>query len=156
MATQQTWKVVTPIQSQDRLVWPVADPDLLKPSNANPLVMGELLQRDSAGKLVRATDDTKFSWLLIDSAGRADAQAISSVAVVGIDAMLMDTLVFDNAAAPALGAILMQATVTNAAASLTNKSGFKTHAAGGEQVMGHVIEIAANNGGYLRVLMSRA
>lgn len=156
MATQQTWKVVTPIQSQDRLVWPVADPTLLQPSNANPLVMGELMQRDSAGKLIRSTDNTAFSWLLIDSAGRSDVQAISSVTVIGLNAMLMDTLVFDNAAPPALGAKLMQATVTNAAASLTNKSGFKTHAAGGEQVMGHVIEIAANNGGYLRVLMSRA
>lgn len=156
MATKETWKVVTPIQSQDRLVWPVADPELLKPSNANPLVMGELLQRDSAGKLIRATADTVFSWCLIDSAGRSDVQAISSVTVIGINAMLFDTLVFDNAAPPALGAKLMQATVTNAAASLTNKSGFKTHAAGGEQVMGHVIEIAANNGGYLRVLMSRA
>jgi hypothetical protein len=156
MATKETWKVVTPIQSRDRIVWPVADPTLLQPSNANPLVMGELLQLDSAGKLIRATDDTKPSWCLIDSAGRADVQAISSVTVIGVDAMMFDTLVFDNAAAPALGAVLMQATVTNAAASLTNKSGFKTHAAGGEQVMGHVIQIAANNGGYLRVLMSRA
>lgn len=103
MATQQTWKVVSPIQSQERLVWSVADATLLQPSNANPLVMGELLQLDAAGKLIRATDDTKFSWLLIDSAGRSDVQAISSVSVVGLNAMLMDTLVFDNAAPPLSG-----------------------------------------------------
>jgi hypothetical protein len=152
---QVNFKLVTPAQTQERQAFEMTDRTLLQPTNANPLVMGEFVQFDSAFKLIRG-DGSVPGFAVFDELGRSDVQAIGKVTVLLLGHYMADTYVFDNAAPPALGAKLMVDTVTNAAKSLTNKSGLKTHA-GGDLVVGYVLRTAASApGNYLRFLHTQA
>lgn len=151
---QVNFKLITPVQMQERQVFEVADRTLLDPTNANPLVMGEYMQFDSAFKLIRG-DGTVPAFAMFDETGRSDTQAIGKVTVLLLGHYMADTYVFDNVTPPTLGAKLMVDTVTNAAKSLTNKSGLKIHG-GGDLIVGYVLRVAASNSGYLRFLHTQA
>lgn len=152
---QINFKLTTPVQTQERQVFEVADRTLLNPLNANPLVMGEYMQFDAAFKLVRG-DGSVPGFAMFDETGRSDTQAIGKVTLLLLGHYMADTFVFDNAAPPALGNKLMVDTVTNAAKDLTNKSGLKIHGGGADLIVGYVLRIAANNSGYLRFLHTQA
>jgi hypothetical protein len=142
---------MTPVQVQERQSFDLLDTTLLNPFNSNPLVMGEYLQFDGAFKLIRG-DGSVPAFVMFDDMGRSDTQAIGKVTLLLSQPTFMgETLVFDNASPPALGDKLKVATVTNAAASLTNKSGLKTWSVSG-LTFGYVLRTAANNGGYLRFI----
>jgi len=153
---QVNFKLLTPWTVQERQSFEVADRTLLTPTNSLALEMGEFLQFDSAFKLVRG-DGSVPAFAMLDEKGRSDIQAIGQVTVLLLGHYMADTYVFDNATPPALGAKLMVDTVTNAAKSLTNKSGLKTHGGGADLTMGYVLRTAAtNSGNYLRFLHTQA
>lgn len=153
---QVNFKLFTPTQTQERQTFEMADRTLLQPTNANPLVMGEFVQFDASFKLVRG-DGSVPGFAVYDESGRSDVQAIGKVTVLLLGHYVADTYVFDNAAPPVLGAKLMVDTVTNAAKSLTSKSGVKTHGGGADLAVGYVLRTAAANvGNYLRFLHTQA
>jgi hypothetical protein len=151
---QVNFKLITPVQTQERQVFEVDDRTLLNPRSATPLVMGEYLQFNSSFKLIRG-DGTVPAFAMFDEQGRSDIQAIGKVTVLLLGHYMADTYVFDNAAPPALGNKLMVDTVTNASKGLTNKSGLKIHA-GGDLILGYVLRVASSNNGYLRFLHTQA
>lgn len=152
MAQKEYLMLKTSVQNEHRKMLPLADVSLLRPTNSNPLVMGEWVHLNSSHLAVRA-DGSLFSWLVLDGAGRHDTQALGQVCGIGLHGLIADTLVFDNASPPAHGAALMVATVTNSAAGLTSKSGVKTHGGGSQKIVGYVEKIAADNNGYLRFVL---
>lgn len=151
---QVNFKLVTPVQTQERQVFELTDRTLLNPNNANPLEMGEFLQFDASFKLIRG-DGTVPAFAFFDEKGRSDTQAIGKVTVLLLGHYMADTYVFNNGAPPALGAKLMVDTVTNAARNLVAKSGLNTHG-GGDLILGYVLRTAATNNGYLRFLHTQA
>jgi hypothetical protein len=152
---QINFKLLTPWQMQERQTYKVATRALLDPNNANPLEMGEFLQFDASFELVRG-DGSVPAFAMLDEKGRTDTQAIGRVTVLLLGHYMADTYVFNNAVPPVLGAALMVDTVTNAARSLTNKSGLNTHGGGAELTLGYVLRTAATNSGYLRFLHTQA
>lgn len=148
---EQTFELVDPVTPLNRGVYVLADKTLLHPDNANPLVAGEFMQLDADGNMIRG-DGSVPAFAVLDGYGRADTQALGSVALLTTGQYIANTYVYDAVASPALGNKLMVATVTNAAKSLASKSGLKIHGGGTEIICGFVLRPAASNNGYLQFI----
>lgn len=148
---EQTFELVDPVTPLNRGVYALADKTLLHPDNANPLVAGEFMQLDANGNLVRG-DGSVPAFAVLDGYGRSDTQALGSVALLTTGQYIANTYVYDAAAPPTLGALLMVDTVTNAAKSLTNKAGLKIHGGGADIICAYVLRTAASNNGYLQFI----
>lgn len=83
------FELITELQTLTRRDFPVADPGLLQPLNANPLVDGEWLELNGNYQLVRGADagGSMLVFPLHTERGRYDTQAIgkANVLFLGID-----------------------------------------------------------------------
>lgn len=146
----QNFELVTELQGLQRRDFPVANPALIKPTNANPLMDGEFLTLDSSYKLIRAADGN-LAFALFMEKGRFDVQAMSEKKTMVLfgGTYEADTRVFTSSGLTLLGSLQVSASVT--VDSLT-KSGLANYSSGA--VIGHVTKLPANNGGRLRFLQT--
>lgn len=143
--------LITELQFTLRRDFPVADTDLVKPSNANPLMDGEFMNLDANYKLVRAAT-AEHGWALFMEKGRFDVQALGKTMILFAGSYEADTRVFTTAGITTTGQAL-QISDAVTVDSLT-KTGLKIWASGVE--MGRVTRLPANNGGLLRFFQTWA
>lgn len=150
MSVDRKFAVLRP--SLDRLVrapLEVANTALLNPVSTSPLAMvdGELVQLDSTGKYIRATDATKPSFFVIDERGDYGVQASRKLTAIMCGSYLADTVLFD----PALttwGVALKMGVV-----SIESQNRACLIAQGGSGIiLGYVMKVASANGGKLQFI----
>lgn len=145
------FELITELQALLRRDFYVADPTLVDPTNANPLMDGEFLSLDTSYKLIRAATGG-FGFALFMERGRMDVQAIKKTTVLFGNTYEADTRVF-TAAGLALGGRVM----ISSAVSLdgVTKSGLIAHDAdAAKEIVGRVTRLPANNGGLLRFIQT--
>lgn len=77
-----SFELITPLQEQNRRDFPVADPTILKPLSALPLIEGEWLELDANYKLARGTGTSPASFPVHTERGRYDTQSIGKTNVL--------------------------------------------------------------------------
>lgn len=145
----ENFRLHTPVEKLERRDFPVADPSILNPNGANPLLAGEFMELDATTptKVVRA-GGLKLSWAVFAERGRSDVQALRKVPLLYMGAYEADTLIMD-ATALAHGDPLMVDDVT---ISALTKSGLKKHGGGADLVVGYVMRLPSQNGNKLRFM----
>ncbi len=89
--------LITEVQSVQRRDFYVADPDLLNPNNANPILDGEWLSLNTDYKLVRASSNVAGpAWQVFAERGRYDTQAIGKVPVLFLGGYEAETSVYTS------------------------------------------------------------
>lgn len=84
---------VLPVQRRD---FYLADPTLLNPNNANPIIDGEWLTLDSGYKLVRGSSEQAApAWQVFAERGRYDTQAIGKTVLLFIGGYEAESAVAD-------------------------------------------------------------
>jgi hypothetical protein len=146
----QNFELVSELQALLRRDFPVANPALINPTNANPLMDGEFLSLDSSYKLIRAADGS-LGFALFMEKGRFDVQAMSGKKTMVLfgGTYEADTRVFTAASLTLLGQLQISASVT---VDTLTKSGLANYSSG--EVVGYVTRLPANNGGRLRFLQT--
>lgn len=141
--------LVTELQFLLRRDFPMADPDLVKPSNANPIMDGEFLNFDTSYKLVRAGSG-EIGWAVFMEKGRFDVQALGKTMVLFAGAYEADTRVFKAAGLTLGGALAIDAAVSVDSLTKSGLAHLDTATYPTEVVMGRVTRLPANNGNLLR------
>lgn len=141
----------------------LANPELLKPSNASAggadsaLIDGEWLTLNSARKLVRAADLTqaagtassKRGFLWWEELGRYDVQAIQQGNILFTGHCEFNTLVFDGTGISDCMTPLMTGVVV---VDGIKRSGLLLRT-GSNPIVGYVTKLPANNGGKLQFIL---
>jgi len=159
------FKLVSEFQTIHRRPFTLADPAILKPSNARPLVDGEFLQLDTAYKMARGGDGTAGagaediatvpSFAFFAESGRSDTQAIEKGPFLYGNFYEADTIIMDAAAAngiSAVGQALFVGDIDVGGIVRRGLMGALATPAGTELVVGYVTRLPANNNGYLRFI----
>ena len=144
------FELVTELQHLLRRDFTVANKDLVKPSNANPLMDGEFLNLDTAYKVVRAGTG-EHGWALFVEKGRFDVQAVGRVTILFCGHYEADTRVFKSSGLTLGGQLQLDAACT---VDTLTKTGLANYSSG--QVMGRVTKLPANNGNRLRFFQTWA
>lgn len=147
--------LISELQTLTRRDFPMEDPTLLQPLNANPLVDGEFLQLDANYKLARAAagvggtkEDPWFNLFpLFSERGRYDTQAIGKGTILMLGMYEAETMVV-NTAGLAVGDPLTVQDVTYG--GLTRRGLAKKVAAAGVVVVGYVSRLPG--GGKVRFI----
>lgn len=155
---------ILPVQRRD---FPVADPTLVDPYNANALVDGEWMTLNTSYQAVRASTigsvgnlATVRSFPLWMEKGRYDVQAMSQkkLALLWLGDFEFDTRVFDAAVALGSGAaittIMQPLKVATITIGARNYTGLVGHGGSADTnpIVGFVTKLPANNGGQLRFI----
>lgn len=117
MSTAPFLTLVTEVLPVNRRDFYVANPALLNPNNANPLLDGEWLQLDTNYKLARGADGSGTheaivpSWQLFAERGRYDTQSIGKAPVLFLGGYEAECKVVSLTSA-AVGAALVVQDVT--------------------------------------------
>jgi hypothetical protein len=107
------FELITELQTCTRRDFPVGDPDILNPHDAENLVDGEWLALNASYQLVRGTnlDSNAAVFPAFVERGRYDTQAIGKVTVLMFGQYEAETKVFDEAGITTVGQPLMVADV---------------------------------------------
>lgn len=92
----QSFKLRSDLAMVIRRDFSLATPDLLKPSNGNPLEMGEFLAFDGSYHLVRG-DGSAPAFCLFTEKGRSDTQAIGKATVLFLGMYEAETMIYTAA-----------------------------------------------------------
>lgn len=104
--------LLSPVLPVDRRDFPLADPTILNPVGANPLLDGEWLEFDSSQNLKRASGaGVNPAFAVFSERGRYDTQAIQKVPVLFLGPYHAQTLIF-TATSIVAGSPLMVTDVT--------------------------------------------
>jgi hypothetical protein len=144
----ETFRLVTEAQAIIRRSFPLADPTILKPSNANPLVQGEWLGLNTSYKMARGAGaqsiPTRPNWA---EKGRYDTQVIGKVPILWLGDFEADTLIFGAN----ITALHQPLYVTDVTYNSLTKQGLDYLAVTTTEILvGYVTRLPANNGGWLR------
>lgn len=144
------FKLVSEFQTIHRRPFELADPTILNPTNANPLIDGEFLQLNSAYQMARGTDNPALvpSFGYFAEQGRYEVQAIKKGPFLYMGWYEADTTVM-LATGITLGAPLE---VANVSIGGVNKRGLVLRTTG--FIVGYATRLPATNGGYLRFIRS--
>lgn len=128
----------------------VSGVNITNPNSANPLVMGEWLELNTAYQMVRGSVDGALvpSFCVWGERGRTDVQALKKAPMLYLGSYEAQTKVMD-ATGLTLGEALMVGNVTYG--GLTRR-GLKQHGGGAEKIVGYVTRLPANNNGFLRFI----
>jgi hypothetical protein len=143
------FKLVTEFLQIGTRAFPLADPSILLPSNAEPLVAGEFLQLDTAYKMARGTGEavTVPSYCYFLEQGAYTAQGLGKGPFLYMHEYEADTLIMDDTTL-AVGSPLMVGDVTIGSGT---KRGVKLNdTPATKYTVGIVTRLPANNNGYLR------
>jgi len=146
------FNLISEFQTIHRRPFELADPTILNPVNANPLVLGEYLQLDAAYKMARggeAAGATVPSFCYFAEQGRYETQAIQKGPFLYGGFYEADTKVFDGTGITTVGQPLAVGDVTYG--SLTRR-GILLNPGGGVLTLGYVTRLPANNNGFLRFI----
>lgn len=146
------FKLVSEFQTIHRRPFELADPAILKPTNANPLLDGEFLELDAAYKAVRGTVNPALvpSFAYFAERGRYETQAILKGPLLYGGFYEADTLIM-NATGLTLGGELE---VNNVTIATLTKRGLKIQTTG--KIVGYVTRLPANNKNFLRFIRTDA
>ena len=137
----------------------LADPTILEPAGANPLLEGEFLELDANYKMVRNTGDGLLpAFACVSESGRYETQAIQKSAFLFLGAYEAETKVFDaslEATITTAGQALMVNDVTIGALTRRGLTALPGSPAGTEFTIGYVTKLPANNNGWLRFARHR-
>jgi hypothetical protein len=151
----QNFKLVSEFQTIHRRPFELADPSILNPNNANPLLDGEFLVHTAAYKMARgtgpATGEVVPSFAYFAERGRYEVQAIQKGPFLYLGDYEADTLIMD-ATGVTLGMALVAAEVTIATLAKRGLVRWPAVPVGGEKVVGYVTRLPANNKGFLRFI----
>jgi len=148
----QNFKLVSEFQTIHRRPFELADPALLNPNNANPLLDGEFLQHTTAYKMARGTGVAAVpSFAYFAERGRYEVQAIQKGPFLYLGEYEADTLIMD-ATGVTLGMALVVQDVTIATLTKRGLARWPAAPAGTEKVMGYVTRLPANNNNFLRFI----
>jgi len=143
-------------QTIQRRSFELATPAILNPNNANPIVMGEFLQLDTAYKMARGSADGLLpAFCYFAEQGRYETQAIQKGPFLYLGAYEADTKIMDTtleATITAVGQALMVNDVSIGGVNKRGLSALPASPAGTEYVVGFVTRLPANNNGYLRFI----
>lgn len=143
------FKLTTPFSDINMKSFALDDVNILNPTNANPLVLGEWLELTDTYKMKRGSGAaTVPSYCHFMEQGRYDTQAIGKSAFMFLNEWEADTKVFDTGGTYTVGEKVCVADVTFG--GIASRRGLKELAAS-EYVVAVVTRIPANNNGYLRV-----
>lgn len=152
----QFFKLVSEFQTIHRRPFELADPGILKPDNAAPLVEGEFLQLDTAYKMARGSADGVVpAFAYFAEQGRYETQAIGKGPFLYGNFYEADTMIMDaalEATITTVGQPLMVNDTTIGAIVRRGLTALPGSPAGTEFVVGYVTRLPANNGGYLRFI----
>lgn len=152
MATPN-FNLVSEFQQIQRRAFELADPTVLNPNSANPILDGEFLELNASYKMARgtgpATGANVPSFAYFAERGRYEVQAIQKGPFLYLGGYEADTLIMD-ATGVTLGMKVVVADVT--IATLTRRGLVRWPAApvGDEVVVGYVTRLPANNNGFMR------
>lgn len=143
------FELITPLQEQNRRDFSLADPTLLKPLSALPLVEGEWMELDANYKLARGTGTSPASFPVHTERGRYDTQAIGKANVIFSGQYEAETSVIEGLIGTfVVGHMVKLAAVT--AGAHTGRVGIKICTAGvpvtGDVVVGVVTKVNAATG----------
>lgn len=140
------FELVTEVQSLIRRDFPVADRDLVNPTNTNPLMDGEFMNLNASYQLIRGAS-LSMGFALFAERGRFDVQAVGKTTVLFGGTYEADTRVFTSAGLTLGCKLEISAAVT---VDTLTKSGLKVFTTG--EVIGYCTRLPANNGGRLRFI----
>lgn len=153
----ETFKLLEAHEKVRRRSFTPVDPDLLLPTNAKPLYMGELMETDATypKKVIRATGAIP-AFIMYAEKGRTDVLASKKVPLLFSGAYHADTLIFLNTPAITHGCPLMMG--ASAFDGKTGLSGLMKHDGGANLVLGYCMIVPASNQqdgrGYLRFIQT--
>jgi len=155
----QYFKLVSEFQTIHRRPFELADPTILNPNSATPLVEGEFLELNSAYKMARGSGDGLVpGFAYFAEQGRYEVQTISKGPFLYGNFYEADTMIMDPALEATItyaGQPLMVNDVTIGAIARRGLTALPGSPAGTEFVIGYVSRLPANNGGYLRFIRNR-
>lgn len=142
----QTFKLVTAFEPITRRAFELADPEILKATNAEPLLGGEWLELDSAYKMARGAADPALvpSYCFFGEPGRTEMQALGKGTFLFLNQFEADTLIFDSTSLT-LGCALEVGDVSYGGGT---KRGLQLATSG--VVVGYCTRLPATNNNYLR------
>lgn len=142
------FRLVSEFVEIHRRPFELADPTLLDPTIANPLVIGEFLELDTAYKMGRGTANpsTIPSYCFFAERGRFETQAIQKGPMLYMGSYEADTKVM-TATGLGVGDALEVADVSFGGQT---RRGLVKATTG--HVVGRVTRLPANNGGFLRYI----
>ena len=140
------FELVTDVQDLIRRDFTVADPTLVNPTNANPLLDGEFVQLNSAYQLIRANTGA-LGFAVFAERGRFDVQALGKTTVLFAKPYEADTRIFTSAGLVLGNPLKISAAVTYDAQTRSGLIAWDTGV-----IIGYVTRLPANNGGKLRFL----
>lgn len=147
--TTPNFELITELQTLTRRDFSLADPTILKPLSALPLIEGEWLELDANYKLARGTGTSPASFPVHTERGRYDTQAIGKTNVLFAGQYEAETSVIEGAIGTfVVGYHVKLAAVTSGAN--TGRVGLKICTAGvpvtGDVVVGVVTKVNATTG----------
>lgn len=151
------FKLVSEFVTIHRRDFELADPTLLKPASANPLVLGEWLELDAAYKMARfgalggpggADPGVNPASVFFAEQGRYDTQAIGKGPFLYMQEYEADTKIFDGAAGAGITAIGQALEVADVSIGGVIKRGLVRQNTG--YIVGRVSRLPAANNQFLR------
>lgn len=127
--TAPNFELITELQTLTRRDFAMADPTLLKPLAALPLVEGEWLELDTNYKLARGTGTSPASFIVHTERGRYDTQAIGKTNVLLAGQWEGETTMIEGAASTFVPGYMVKLAVITSGAN-TNRVGIKICTAG--------------------------
>jgi hypothetical protein len=145
MATNN-FKLTSEFQTLGRRSFPLADPTILNPTNAQPLVDGEWLQLNTSYQMARGTVNPAIvpSFAYFAEQGRYETQALGKGPFLYLNSYEADTLIMD-ATGLVVGDALEVADVT--IGGIVRRA-LQEYTSG--LIVGYVTRLPANNNNYLR------
>lgn len=145
----QNFKLVSEFQTIQRRPFELAAPELLDPTNVNPLLDGEFLELNSTYKMARGTVNPALvpSFAYFAERGRYEVQAIQKGPFLFLGAYEADTLIFDPSGITTIGQKLE---VNNVTIGPVTKRGLKIYSSG--LVVGYVTRLPGDNKNFLRFI----
>jgi len=143
------FELITELAILTRRDFAVADPTILKPISALPLVEGEWLELDANYKLARGTGTSPASFPVHTERGRYDTQAIGKTNVLFAGQYEAETSIFEGAIGTFVVGYMVKLALVTAGAN-TGRVGLKICTAGvpvtGDVVVGVVTRATAASG----------
>ena len=152
----ETFRLVSEFQPVHRRSFELADPTLLRPTAAKPVIMGEWFGLNTSYQMARGSGTQSVpTFAYFSEEGRYDNQAINKGSFLLMGPYEAETLFFDGTLISAVGQRLFVGNVTYG--GVADRQGLIGVAGPTTEVsIGIVTRLPANNNGWLRFIRTMA